>query len=232
MKCSTDNTAATVYSKFLNGVQQYGLPSRVRSDFGGENTLVARHMLQHRGLNRNSMITGSSTHNQRIERMWVDMHRSVTRLYYRLFYFLEHQGLLDPLSEQHLYALTYVYLPRINRSLEAFIEGWNNHGIRTMRHLSPRQLFVSGALQLRNSGLVAIDFFDTVQPDYGVDHEDTGAHTEVESGVVAVPRSRIHLSAEDQELLRLRVNPLASSTNYGIELYEQVVQLVDGFVNP
>ncbi len=191
MKCSTDNAATTVYSKFMNAIQQYGLPSRVRSDFGGENILVARHMLQYRGLNRNSMITGSSTHNQRIERMWVDMHRSVTRLYYRLFYFLEHQGLLDHLNEEHLYAVAYVYLPRINRSLQVFCEGWNNHGIRTMHHLSPRQLFVSGTLQLRNSGLAALDFFDNIEPDYGVDNV---VYTEVESDVVAVPRSQIHAS--------------------------------------
>ena len=102
MKCSNNNRSSTVYASFLNSVDRYGLPSRVRSDFGSENVLVARHMLRYRGLNRNSMITGSSTHNQRIERLWVDMHRSVTRLYYRLFYFLEHQCLLDPLNEEHL----------------------------------------------------------------------------------------------------------------------------------
>ena len=87
------------------------------------------------GIVENSMITGSSTHNQRIERMWVYMHRSVTRLYYRLFYFLKHQCLLDHLNELHLCALAYVHLPHINRSLDVFCEGSNNHGIRTMHHI-------------------------------------------------------------------------------------------------
>ena len=75
LQCSTNNSASTVYRAFLSAVQQYGLPSRVRSDQGTENTTVARHMLETRGVQRGSMITGSSVHNQRIERMWKDMHR-------------------------------------------------------------------------------------------------------------------------------------------------------------
>ena len=62
------------------------------------------------------MITGSSVHNQRVERLWRDMHKSVTILYYRLFYFMEHNLLLNPLNELHLWALHYVFLPRINKA--------------------------------------------------------------------------------------------------------------------
>ena len=61
-----------MYSSFLDAVRQFGIPSRVRSDQGGENILVAQHM--HRGDGRGSIITGASTHNQRIERFWRDMH--------------------------------------------------------------------------------------------------------------------------------------------------------------
>ena len=90
---------------------------------GGENTLVPHHMIHHRGEDRRSVIVGSSVHNQRVERLWMDMHRCVTLLFYRLFYFMENQGILDPVSERNLYALHYVFLPHINLSLSKFQEG-------------------------------------------------------------------------------------------------------------
>ena len=68
LKCASNIKSATVYESFLEAVRKYHLPSRVRSDQGGENILVAQHMIQNRGADRNSMIVGSSVHNQRIER--------------------------------------------------------------------------------------------------------------------------------------------------------------------
>ena len=161
-KCSNNNRASTLYSHFMRAVQQFGLPSCVRTDCGTENLRIARHMLRHRGIDQNSVLTGSSTHNQRIERLWRDLHQSVTKLYYRLFYHLESLQSLDPLNELHLFALDYVYLPRINRSIELFRNAWNHHSLRTAHHSSPLQLYTSGALRLQLANLPALDFFDSV----------------------------------------------------------------------
>ena len=164
LKCSTNNWASTVYELFIDAIGNYGVPSRVRSDQGGENYLVAQFMLRYCGKQRNSMIIGCSTHNQRIERLWNDVHRSVVEMFYRLFYFLEHHGLLSPLNEIHLFSLRYVYLPRINRALETFQDSWNSHGIHTLHNQTPHQLFVAGALRLRHSGLQAVDFLIGISP--------------------------------------------------------------------
>ncbi|KAJ4927215.1 hypothetical protein JOQ06_014950 [Pogonophryne albipinna] len=90
---------------------KYGVPSRVRTDHGG------------------------------------DLWRGVSNVYYDLFNFLESEGIIDIDNEMHMWALHYVYLPRINHDLRGFLDQWNNHGLRTERHQSPIQLFVQGCLE-------------------------------------------------------------------------------------
>jgi hypothetical protein len=65
-----NNYDATVATMFRNTAQEFGWPSRVRGDHGGENNDVAALMIAIREENRGSFIAGSSTRNQRIERLW------------------------------------------------------------------------------------------------------------------------------------------------------------------
>ena len=225
LRCSTNNRSLTVYSLFLEGIQKYHLPSRVRTDQGRENILVARHMIEHRGAERKSIITGSSVHNQRIERLWRDLHQGVTLLYYRLFYYLEECGILDPINERQVYALHYIYVPRINRSIEEFRQSWNHHRIRTAQHKTPYQLFTAGCMILQQSQLTAFDFFSDVDASYGVDPE--GPEPDDEDGTVIVPRLNFQLQPEDYQQLTIMINPLSHSANYGIDLYEQVIQFIN-----
>lgn len=215
MKCSDNNRATTVYGAFLEAVDGLSLPSRLRCDQGRENILVAAHMLEHRGSERRSVIAGSSVHNQRIERLWRDMHRCVTQLFYKLFYHLEYHNLLDPNNEAHLSAIHYIFLPRINQSLQHFQEGWNSHAVRTANNHSPHQLFVSGTLRLHRQGLVAIDFLEDVDNSYGVTEE--GLSTD--DNAVEIPGGSFCLRDDHFQELRRAINPLSNSNNYGIDLY-------------
>lgn len=65
---------------FREGVEIYGLPEKVRTDHGGENVEVWRDMITaHQS--ESAVITGSSTHNERIERLWRDVTRSVSSIF-------------------------------------------------------------------------------------------------------------------------------------------------------
>ena len=92
-------------------------------------------MLTH-GNNANPVLTGSSVHNQRVERLWRDTYRCVISVYYQLFCYLEDSGKLDPCSELDLFCLHFVYQPKINESLKSFMEGWNNHALTTERNMT------------------------------------------------------------------------------------------------
>lgn len=134
--CHPNNKANTVIGLFANAVRQFHVPCRVRCDHGTENIEVAKWMLHHHGTASNPVLAGRSVHNQRIERLWRDAIQSFIGMYKRLFYFMESNNILDPLNEVHMYALHYVYLPRIQRSIEEFTLQWNNHPLSSEHNKS------------------------------------------------------------------------------------------------
>ena len=74
LKCSTNNEAETVHH-FTQAGSTFGLADKLRTDGGGQNVDAWQYMIQHR--NSDSVIVGTSVHNERIECLWRDVRRAV-----------------------------------------------------------------------------------------------------------------------------------------------------------
>lgn len=221
LHCSSNNRSETVLKYFLDGCNKFGIPIRVRADKGGENILVKNWMENYRGLNQGSFIAGLSVHNQRIERLWVDLKNVVLKMYSAVFHFLEEHHNLVTNNMVYMFCLHYIFLPRINRSLEIFVDSWNNHSIRTEHNSTPRQLFIKGMIE---NGFRGMENLDININEYGIDWEGPVPTENIEQVVCEDP----HKVLTDEHLLELknRLNPLEDDECYGINVYTKCLRIV------
>lgn len=86
-------------------------------------------------------------------------------------------------------------------------------------------MFTAGALLLQNSQLDALDFFENVDADYGIDPDGPVPFGGEENGVI-VPDTSLRFSDGDLETLHHNIDPCSTSENYGMDLYEQTLQYI------
>ena len=165
-------------------------------------------MLTH-SIIENPMLVGSSVHNVRIERLWRDTFHCALSVFHQVFHHLEECGKLDPLSEQDLFCLHFVYIPRISKALDMFKTGWNNHAITTENCKTPLQMFTRGTIA------------HGPQPPQSTIHSNSNSPVDVSSGVF-VPEVNCSLGNEKEAQLRNLINPLQTSSCYGIDIFDQV----------
>lgn len=225
LKCANNNQAATVVSFFSHAVSDFGLPDKVRSDKGGENTDIWRYMLyHHRNMEPSCIITGSSTHNQRIERLWSDVFRCVGQIFYNLLYGLEDDGFLDPLNDTDLFCVHLTILPEVNSCLQEFLQSWNQHCLSTEQSMTPEALYTLGHLerhqtetesQVNSNSLTSGDY-------HGI---DLTGHGMEDITVVDIPHTPESVCPILQsELSRILNNVI--STEFGSNLYMEAIQAV------
>ena len=213
MNCLNNNRADTLFESFKQGVENYGLPLRVRTDKGMENIKIADYMLEQRG--SSGILTGKSVHNQRIERLWRDLYEGVLSYYHSLFYFMEDEGILDAMNETHLWALHYVYMHKINEKLNLWREAWASHRLRTVR-TSPLRLFMSGMM---NNPVASNGTDDSTN--------DEQATPEMTNDRPILDSINMEPEPEIRRLLAQYCPQSWTSDNFGIDIYLKAVELLE-----
>lgn len=221
---ASNNLASTTLAFFLESVEKFGFPLRVRADQGVENVDVARFMFTVRGTGKSSFISGKSVHNQRIERLWRDLWTAVTCIYYDVLHYLEEEGFLSIANETHLFCCHFVFLPRLQDDLDTFRNGWDNHPLRTEGHMTPNQLWELGRTHYPIPGPDNTEGMDILN----IEWENSGLPFDDQSGII-VPDTACPLSDGQMTALRDAVNPRGASQSFGCDAYIAAVQFCEQF---
>uniref|UniRef100_A0A3P9IB54 Integrase catalytic domain-containing protein n=1 Tax=Oryzias latipes TaxID=8090 RepID=A0A3P9IB54_ORYLA len=207
LHCSNNNRAATVLDLFRKAVNKFGWPMHIRTDHGGENVLIWEDMRVHKGVS--SVLTGSSVHNQRVERFNRDLNCNCRNVYAPIFYELESLNMLDVDNPTDLFCLHYVYIPRINCTLEEFQAAFNSHSISSEGNKTPVQLFTQNScFPMPNSATSA-------------SVTERSPESRQSSDYLFTP-----LTDQDLQELSANVNPLENDGNQGKTLYQKVQEFI------
>ena len=159
-----------------------------------------------------------------MERLNGDVNIQVNRFYAEIFRELEFEGVLDITNPSDKFCLHYIYLPRINQTLQEFVNAHNSHRISMEAGDTPNQLMFA---YRHLTELHHISLHSTTYPSVSV--EDL-LNRQQELPFVEVLPSTTVIPNDKLEELKSLVDPLSSSSERGKDLYRQTVELVGNFL--
>ena len=130
-------------------------------------------------------------------------------------------SLLDPVNDADLFCLHYVFIPRINATIQCFQSAWNNHPLSTEGNRSPLQLYTAHSVE---STLFEKPSADILL--YGDDPEAPTPECDDDGATVTVPEIDLPLSQYSLDVLEVTINPMQECDDYGLQLYMDSVHLV------
>eukprot|EP01084_Bolivina_argentea_P168860 292750_1 len=250
------NNAETQRQIFQHAVQHVTnneYPQHIRTERGLENTETWRVMLQQRGINTRAVLVGPSTRNTRIERLWLTLRVHKIDIWKRRFESMETHNGLDVTNSIHLWALHYIFIPRINNEFEAWRVSQNNHphpsdtlaGVRR----TPLQIFIEGSGQLTNEEQEsmrqrAMENFNSEMPqnlysdfnDYGAGSNPHSANMESDLNWNEVTWLTVPdipgLTDALIDTIKGDYPPLADDGQRGVTLWHDVVQFITRNIQP
>lgn len=147
--------------------------------------------------------------------------------YYYTFYAMESSGILDPCNQHHLFALHFVYLPRINNSLWQFMETFNNHKVSSEKNWSPNQMWANGMLHQDNPlARGELDYLEDYDLEmYGYDPNEPSPLEQMDNNVIVEP-----IEVNNKEIIRSfvsqTIDPLRHSPDMGVDIYTEVIDMI------
>ena len=210
LSCAENNRALTVLNCFREGVSRYGLPDHVSSDHGGENVGVWRFMIANHNLDYACVISGSSVHNQRIERLWRDVLAAPMPpsfvIWKAVVYLIQLMKLISSAC------IIYTQHKSIGVYIAQFKESWNSHHLSSEGNMSPNQLFFEGIQAVDRPAAVPAGTTPTI---------DTGDTEER----VAVPRISFTPCPVLLQAISV-IDPLQVCSDKGITMYRTLLQII------
>ena len=183
--------------------------STIRSDHGRKNIEVWRFVVEQHG-SASSVIPGSSTHNERIERLWRDVDRCVVSIFYEMFFSLENEGKLNEIDLYCRLFTTHYFFPGV---LYRIVEQ------SPYFYLKKYYSFVRGALEQNITPQQPRE----VQPGITSTGNVPLPHA---SSAVAVPRSHFTPCAALTTQVTQNISPLVQSDDFGYAVYCETVDIV------